>query len=374
MQSPDKNHLLKFLSGRASPEEAEMVESWIAESKENQQAFNRLWQLWTLQGSGKKGSAKKYEAPDVAKDWQVLRSRIEAPVFIKRDPAPQHKHGVSGRTGIGRTGIGHGGVGRAGIRSLARFGPAVKWVAGLGATVVLTTVTLQVIKMSRSRPAETTNGLRRHSNEAILRDTLTGHTVVTLGANSTVVYDTASRQGGETAINRLVQGAAYIQRPAGGSAFVMSAGNAKILSYGGDLLLNLDSTTGILRIQVFKGKARIVDKSLDRLIADSQSVAYNISLHRLVAQQGSDPNEIAYATGVYSFRNTSLKEMMDILAKNYKVTILLENPAIRSCRMTVQFDNLPIKEVLDIVAATLNLTYGIEKDGKTIKINGQGCL
>ena len=63
-----------------------------------------------------------------------------------------------------------------------------------------------------------------------------------------------------------------------------------------------------------------------------------------------------------------------ILAKNYKVTILLENPAIRSCRMTVQFDNLPIKEVLDIVATTLNLTYGIEKDGKTIKINGQGCL
>ena len=353
MQSPDKNHLLRFLSGRASPEEAEMVESWIAESKENQRAFNRLWQLWTLRGSG-----KRYEAPDVAKDWHVLKSRIEVPAFVKRDLAPQNKHGVSSHTGI---------------RWPARFGP-VKWVVGMGATVVMTVVTLQVIKMSRSRPAETTGGFRRHSNEAILRDTLTGNTVVTLGANSTVVYDTASRQDGETAINRLVQGEAYIQRPAGVRVFVMSAGGVKILSSGGDFLLNLDSTTGMLRIQVFKGKARVVDDSQDRLIADSQSIAYNISLHRLVAQQGSDPNEIAYATGVYSFRNTSLKEMMDILAKNYKVTILLENPAIRSCRMTVQFDNLPIKEVLDIVAATLNLTYGIEKDGKTIKINGQGCL
>lgn len=345
MQPPDKNNLLRFLSGQASPDEAERVESWLASSKENQREFNRLWQLWALQGDG-----KKYEAPDVAKDWQRLKSRIEVPAMTKQEHSLQDKHSVSARMAI---------------RPLARYG-AAKLAAILGAATVLTVIGIQVVKTTGNRQGETAGEVIRHSSGAIVRDTLAGQTVVTLGPNSTVIY------GG--AVNTLLQGEAYIQRPAGENPFVMAIGQLRILADGGNFLLDLDSTTGLLHIQVFKGEVKIVDKGLVKPIVDSQSIAYNVGLHRLVDQKATDPNEIAFATGVYSFQNASLDEIARTLAKNYHVAILLGNPAIRGCRMTVQFDNLPIKEVLDIIAATLNITYEIEKDGKTIQINGQGCL
>jgi ferric-dicitrate binding protein FerR (iron transport regulator) len=109
------------------------------------------------------------------------------------------------------------------------------------------------------------------------------------------------------------------------------------------------------------------------IVEKGHSLLYKASTHQFTGKNSIDTNSIAFATGVFSFTNTPLKELTAILAKGYKVGIQLEDPAIGDCRMTVQFDNLPIKSVLEIIAATLNIQYSIQQQGKMIYLNGRGC-
>jgi Domain of unknown function (DUF4974) len=76
---------------------------------------------------------------------------------------------------------------------------------------------------------------------------------------------------------------------------------------------------------------------------------------------------------VFSFTNSPLKEVAVVLSRAYKVNIQLENSTIGECRITGQFDHLPIKNVLEIIAATLNITFTIQQQGKVIYLNGKGC-
>lgn len=48
METMKEKEIIRYIAGKATPEERERMLEWIAMSKENRQTFNRLKNLWVL--------------------------------------------------------------------------------------------------------------------------------------------------------------------------------------------------------------------------------------------------------------------------------------------------------------------------------------
>lgn len=329
MQTPDKSILLRCLSGEASPEEAAMLDDWLSASPAHRQEFESLWRLWqkTTDGAG-------YVRPDMERGWQDLQARVQ--------PAPAS---VPVRTPV----------------------RPVIWKA-LSAVLAGGVITGMIL-VKTNRHAPTYPQVVRHSDQTSLKDTLPNGTILTLDEQGVFTYPSSGHGNQDTAV--LITGKAYIQVPAGPLA--IGVGGLSVHSKGGDFLLIHDSLTGTTDIEVSRGSLEVKSTTGSYIVEKGHSLLYDASAQRFTGKNSIDTNSVAFATGIFSFTNTPLKELTAVLAKAYKVGIRLDNPAIGDCRMTVQFDNMPIKSVLEIIAATLNIQYSIQQQGKMIYLNGRGC-
>ena len=84
-----------------------------------------------------------------------------------------------------------------------------------------------------------------------------------------------------------------------------------------------------------------------------------------------DTNGLAYKTRVFSFSNTDLQSVVEMLNNVYGSKITLANTALRSCHVTVNFNNDNLDLVVEILAETLNLKVMRNKD--EIMLDGIGC-
>lgn len=329
MQTPDRSILLRCLSGEASPEEAAQLDSWLNASPGNKQEFDALWQLWL-----KTSNKAAYRAPDIESDWQVLHTRIQA--------AP-------------------------GAPSLFRTFRAGVWkvVAAIAACAIITGIIL--IKVKKDPPAPPM--VVRHSGATILKDSVPGGTLIIMGEQSIFSYPSICQRMLDTAW--LTKGKVYIQSAA--MPFSIRTGELVVLKGNSDFLLDNDSATGVISLQVSRGVVEVRHGADNYIVQEGHSLLYDMAMHRGTEKKSVDPNTLAFATGVFSFTDVPLKEVAAVLAKAYNVTIQLNNPAIGDCRITGQFDYLPIKQVLDLIATTFNTTYSIEQEGKMIYLNGKGC-
>lgn len=346
MRTLDRNMIMKFLAGQASPEEAELIEQWLNSSGRNKKEFNRLWQLWS---GTSKGAA--YATPDPGQAWTQLKSHMETPAQTQpHKPLPSPHAPVAGMAKL-----------------LA--------VAG-GLAITATLVVHRLTKHPSPAPA-TSSGFLFQSGDSVIRDTLTDHVIVTLDQHTAIRND--SRSPAIHSGSTLLQGKAYVQAATAQPPFALNAGGLTIHAAGGSFLLALDTAAEKLTIHLFTGAVVLADNNKTWGLSGGRRFSYDLHAGHAVpesqvaTESSLDSNEIAFSTGIYTFRNSSITEITDILTKAYKVNIRLKNPAIGNCRMTVQFDNLSLDQIMDIIAATLDLTYTKQEANKTIIIDGHGC-
>lgn len=309
-----------------------MLDAWINASPGNRQEFESLWRLWQ-----KTTDRTSYAPPDMKKDWQDLHARIQpapAPVSIKPPVRPLIWKVLS---------------------------------AVLAGGVIIGVIIFKTNKHPASTPVYPE--IVRRSSQMALKDTLSNGTILTLDEKSVFAYPSPDHSSKDTAT--LINGKVYLQ--VGARPLTIGVGELSVYSKGGDFLLTHDSLTGTSGIEVSGGVLEVKSHSGSYIVEKGHALLYDASTHQFTEKSSTDTNNIAFATGVFSFTNTPLKELTAVLAKGYRVDIQLENPAIGDCRMTVQFDNLPIKNVLEIIAATLNIQYSIQQQGKMIYLNGRGC-
>lgn len=84
-----------------------------------------------------------------------------------------------------------------------------------------------------------------------------------------------------------------------------------------------------------------------------------------------DTNGLAYKTKVFSFNNTDLQSVVEMLNAIYDSRITLANKSLNSCHVTVNFNNDNLDLVVEILAETLNLKVTRSKD--EIILDGTGC-
>lgn len=82
---------------------------------------------------------------------------------------------------------------------------------------------------------------------------------------------------------------------------------------------------------------------------------FNISNQSLEKQKNQDPNFLAWKTGVFTFNNLPLRDVIKSLADAYQVTINLDDETVLQKTLTATFEKQPINEVLGVICSVHNL-------------------
>lgn len=82
-------------------------------------------------------------------------------------------------------------------------------------------------------------------------------------------------------------------------------------------------------------------------------------------------NELAWKDKRLVFADMTLKEMVPVLEKYFKIRVVIEQESILNCHFTGEFEQPKLDEVLNMLARTLQLEW--KKTDNTYSISGRGC-
>jgi ferric-dicitrate binding protein FerR (iron transport regulator) len=85
----------------------------------------------------------------------------------------------------------------------------------------------------------------------------------------------------------------------------------------------------------------------------------------------SDPNSISWWTRELFFQETPLEEVVDLLNRVFDVNIVIMNPELASCPLTVTFRGQSLEAILHVLEQTLDLQ--VARKGNEIRLDGEGC-
>jgi ferric-dicitrate binding protein FerR (iron transport regulator) len=83
-----------------------------------------------------------------------------------------------------------------------------------------------------------------------------------------------------------------------------------------------------------------------------------------------EPNVTAYRTKFFSFSDHSLEGVVKTLNEVYSTRIDIDEQ-LKSCRLTVSFNDEAIDEIANVIAETLGLS--VSRSGDVITLKGKGC-
>ncbi len=84
-----------------------------------------------------------------------------------------------------------------------------------------------------------------------------------------------------------------------------------------------------------------------------------------------DTNTLAYKTKIFSFNNTDLGAVVNLLNDVYDAKIKLINKDLHNCRLTANFKEDDPDTIVEVIAETMSLT--IVRQGDEILLDGKGC-
>lgn len=121
--------------------------------------------------------------------------------------------------------------------------------------------------------------------------------------------------------------------------------------------------TGEVQIYTLK------DEGLDLKMGETG--IYNKRLKEFTRLEKIDTNVLSYKTRIFSFNNTDLKSVISKISEVYNIKIKLDNPALNTCLITVNFHGESIETIVDVIAETLKLK--VSKNDKEFVLTGTAC-
>lgn len=314
----------KYLAGEALPEEATVVEDWLAQSPENREAFERLSALWNA------AAGTKYQPADKKTAWQDLRKQLPA-------SAAQQQ----GRSG--------------------------KWIGIVLVAIVVTAIVVLLLrkKSGHDEPLSTT-ALLSTSTEILRHDLGNGGSIV---LNSHSVLQTADGSNDQTNFV-LNEGQVYIVAPSN-AMLKVTAGKLTIEGKEAAFCIGMDKGSGNAMIWGSKGTTIVHAGKSSRMLPSGTKLKWDAAGEKWSIDTTYPVNEIAYATRIFDFQDERLADIMRQLGKAYDFSARFVNPELSNCRMSGSFENQSLKYVMDIIATTLQIEYKIE--GNVVVINGKEC-
>lgn len=198
---------------------------------------------------------------------------------------------------------------------------------------------------------------RGAENKVILAD----GTIVHLNAASELTYP-IQFQGKERQVK--LQGEAYFEVKHDPShPFIVNTPFGKVEVLGTSFNVNAYSDHSACRTTLVKGKVQIItpDQQKLELVPGEQAL---FSATTLSKKQVDITNEVSWTSGIYTFQQESLSDIMERLKRWYKIDqIIYDNPGIGQLRYTGNIQrNININQFLDAFQLTGDFSYHINEN------------
>lgn len=316
MKEPNELDVLigKFLTGEASPEEAMLLEDWMAESSENQSYFDQSSKAFGL-------IEKEVSVNDAwGNVYQVLGEKDKAP-----------------------------------IRKF-NFG----WISSVAAVLIISIATF--VYFQNSKGENTIYTAADQQKEIELED----GTAVQLAVHSSLEM---SSEYGKKNRSVTLKGSGYFSvKHSEKLPFIIDAGPIHIKDLG--TKFDVKTADDTIYVRVDEGMVVIYDnKGMKITLKANESAHYVISTGDL--QLDILAEDLKSAPKTILLDDQRLEDVINLLNKIYKSDIRIENPALNNCRITTEFLNEKLETVLMVISQTLEVT--VKREGKVYWIKGQAC-
>ncbi len=311
--------LLNYLKGDVSVEDGAMVESWLNKGSGNKSRLDQLAKTWKHSES-----VADFESIEVEKDWVKVKARMN---FKNKSIQP-----VSDKT-------------RSLFYSVSRI--AALLIVLIGVSYVLY------------------NYGFGGGSEMIINTTLQNKADLVLTDGTKVFLNKSSEFSYPEKFNKRtrevhLKGEAFFEVARNEKLpFIINTPNgAKVQVLGTAFNVNTIDEPATTIVHVSEGKVALIssDKEIGKtvLVKDEMGV---LSLNNLTKSSISQPNYSSWRTGILTFSNATIEDVIADLSKFYDTTILLKNNNLKYNKLTTLINNQTLDDVLEELKLVLNINY-----------------
>jgi len=197
-------------------------------------------------------------------------------------------------------------------------------------------------------------------------------TEVTVNRNSRIRY---SKRFSESERKVFLTGEAWFDVASDSSRpFVIDAGMAMVEVLGTSFNVNAYRENTAVEITVESGVVALTAKQDQKeqiVLRAGNGGTYNKEKRELKLIPSSNPNKISWKTRELYFDSSSLQEVADLVNQVYNTHLVIVNPELASCPITVTFRDQTLDAVLNVLEMTLDLEITRSED--EIILDGTGC-
>lgn len=312
---------IKYFAGKASPEEAMLIDEWVAASGDRRAFFSSLHNSWLEAGE------EIYQRPDVQQEWNQLREKTTT------------------------------------VQSLAPASSRFKWLKNMAAAAAILIVAVSSYFLFNNN---VNNGDTVTINAAKQKDSLHlgDGTIIALGTGAEVSYPekfSPNKRDVQLTGDAFFQVAHNPQQP-----FFVHFDDLNIKVLGTSF--SIEQRSGVATVRVMAGKVAFYNRVDTLYITAGSSGKFNQADRKFTL---ISETTMAPATAFFDFKDVPLPEVVNRLSSHFNVHITLQQQALKNCRLSAVFEHKTLKEILTAISETFNLTYKIDKE--RIYIDGEGC-
>jgi len=310
---------IKYFSGKASFEEAMLIEDFAKSSPDKYAYLQSIHKSWIEAGN------EHYQLPDVKKEWENFNAKYK--LVDAMDAKPK---------------------GRIFSKKIALVATIIG-LLGLSGYFLLNIL---------NKPAKILRITALQEKSLTLIDS----SIVTLHRGSTLIYPELFQK--EKREIKLEGNADFEIKHQESQPFIIHLPNNLNIRVTGTSF-SVVQTMEEVKVMLKKGSVLFYSKSDSIHILAKQTAKYLLTEERFL-MESSFPD-----SGSFDFNNQTLNEIISNLNLYFHTEIQFRNPEIGKCRFSGSFKNQKLSEIINIIASTFNFDY--ELNGSKIWINGEAC-
>ncbi len=320
----------KVLAGEGTAHEQVKVARWVQQSEANQKYYEHLKTIF------EKATATEIQLQfDTDAAWNKVRNKIQ------KEPARVVSLNAT----------------RSTFNQVLRIAAGVVILLGVGY------LTYQV-----ASPA--TQTLAVVSDSVTLQNMLPDGSTAFLNKKSQLTYKYNPREKTRKVV---LKGEAYFSvKHEEEKPFVIEADEILVRDIGTEFNLKAYPDKDTIEIIVTSGEVQfytMLDSGLN--LHAGQKAIYSKRNKQFYRIDKPDTNALAYKTKVFSFNNTDLRSVINLLNDVYDSKIKLANEKLYNCRLTANFKEDNASIIAEVIAETMGLT--LTRKENEIILDGKGC-
>ncbi len=321
----------RVLAGEANLDDRRKLDAWLALNPSNREYFSQLETIFNKAA----GNTVQLDF-DTDAAWKKVKHQLKGDSEVKRLVPPELSTSYT---------------------SVLRMAASIALILGIG-------------YFTYRWGGQPTQTFSIRADVATVQDTLPDGSAAFLNKKSTLSFEYNPRKRTRTA---KLQGEGYFQvKHEEEKPFILSAEEVLIQDIGTAFNVKAYPESDTVEVAVQEGEVHIYTlKNTGINLTAGQTGVYSKRSHEFTRLEKADTNVLAYKTRTFSFKNTALESVIQKINEVYGSSIRLTNPALGSCRLTVNFQGDTLDTIVEVIAETMKLT--VTRDSDEILLNGSGC-